>query len=251
MRESGIPLYFKDFEELFKNTKISLVNSFFSANIQFSQQIIQEKISVLEMGVFRIFFAYEETLVFILVASNTASVLLIKERLERIIKALKSLYNIPIISTMPHLIENPNLDKKILDIINLEDEESSVSIIEPIRKLFTQEIDVGEIAAAALFSVKGEIYYSSLPIGDLHTSLKEIEIRSQSQSQDLLENPKLIWQTKEKTVFAQLIEMTHFHNSVYVVLLFDDNTNLGMADYCLEDIITKLHELDKSMNGQL
>jgi hypothetical protein len=64
-----------DFADLFKDTDFSLVSSFFSANVQFSQQIIKEKIKVLELGSFRFFFRYYKNLIFIVITSNTASAL--------------------------------------------------------------------------------------------------------------------------------------------------------------------------------
>ena len=141
------------------------------------------------------------------------------------------------------MIENSKLNQEIRKIINLQDDYSE-SLIKPIIHLFEQEIFAGEIAAAAILSLKGRIYYSSLPIIDLHTALRELEIRVQAQSQELLINPKLIWQTKKKLIFTQAVKMPHFHDSVYIILLFDSKVNLGMADYCLEDICSKLKKID-------
>jgi hypothetical protein len=153
-------------------------------------------------------------------------------------------YDLEKLINEPHMVENSDLNQEIKKIVNLQDDFSE-SLIKPIKNLFDQEIFAGEIAAAAILSLKGKIYYSSLPIIDLHTALKELEIRVQAQSQELLINPKLIWQTKKKLIFTKAIKMPHFHKLVYIILLFDSKVNLGMADYCLEDICNKLNEIDK------
>lgn len=243
VQQSGVPIYYHNFSEKFNDTEYPLITSFFGAIMQFSQQVIHEKLSIMEMGQYRIFFRHQQDLIFIIISENTSSMLLIHERLDRIILTLYNNQDVEKYLDSAKMIEDPELDQKFETIMNLDDDFSDNSI-DSIKTLFECEIFSGEIEAGALLSMRGKIYYSSLPIDDLHTTLKEIEIRTQIDTREVLTNPKFIWQTQEKLIFSQAIQIPKIAGPVYVVLLFDARTNLGMADWALEDICQKLGNSD-------
>ena len=236
---SGVPVYYKNFSDQFQSSEYPLVSSFFGAIIQFSQQVIKEKLNVIELGNYRIIFQYQSDLIFIIITENTSSVLIINERLDQIVLTLYNTVNVDECIKSSTLIESPMLDEKLERIMNLEDNYSEKNI-DVVKKLFEKEIFSGEIEAGALLSMKGEIYYSSLPIGDLHTALREIEIRTKVDTREVVSSPKFIWQTQKKTTFSQTVRIPNFADYVYIILLFDANVNLGMADWNLEDICKKL-----------
>lgn len=49
--------------------------------------------------------------------------------------------------------------------------------------------------------------------------------------------PKLIWQLQDKMIFIQTILSRKLGIPLYVILLFDARTSLGMADFSLEEFV--------------
>ncbi|MHA1672307.1 MAG: hypothetical protein ACTSYI_01640 [Promethearchaeota archaeon] len=208
----------------------------------FSVQVIKERLNIIELGEYRIFFRYQQDLIYIIITQNTSSSLLIHERLDRIILSLYNSVSVEEYIEQSIMIEDPDLDEKFEKICNLKDDYSEKNL-ESVKELFEGEILSGEIEAGALISLKGEIFYSSLPMDILHTSLREIEIRTKVDTGEALSNPKFIWQSQEKTTFSQTIQIPNLVGFVYVVLLFDSRVNLGMADWCLENMCKNLSNL--------
>ena len=250
VRPFGIPIYWRNFTEDLKNMDFSLASSFLTAMLDFSKEVIKKELNVLEMGDLRFFFQnYKEKgfpeLIVILITDITTSVLLIRERMNLICQGFFS--NIDPDECQNQngaIIENKNLDTLMDSLINLGDDYSTVKI-DILKQIFENEISNGDISAGAIISLKGQIYYSSLPSEDLHTALKEIEIRSQSQTNtdaDLM--PKTIFQSGNKMIFSQVVVLKALQKDpVNIVLLFAAGITLGMADFGLEDIIKKLSSL--------
>ncbi len=136
------------------------------------------------------------------------------------------------------LLEDVEVDRRIDEIIRFQDDYSDVNI-ESMKILFEGKISRGELLARALISLKGQIYHTSLPLEDLETSLREIELRTKANRGELGTNPKFIWQRGNKMIFSQVVAIESFNAPIYVVLLFNANTSLGMADFALEDILSK------------
>jgi hypothetical protein len=91
----------------------------------------------------------------------------------------------------------------------------------------------------------GKIFYSSLPAEFLHSSLKELEIRFKTDTSPFKkhEMPKLILQVGNRLIFSQAIMSEKFGMPVLCVLLFDINTNLGLADFALETTLKAMQEI--------
>lgn len=242
VQSSGVPLYYQKFTEEFEDSEFPLVSSFFGAIMQFSEHVIKEKLNVIELGKFRIFFRYQQDLIFILITDNTSSILLVNERFDRIVLTFYNCINVEEAIESNTLIEDEQLFQKFNTIMNLQDDFSD-SDTSQIRSLFEREITAGEIESGAIISLKGEIYYSSLPLDDLHMALREIEIRTMVSSYNAAEGSKFILQTPKKTIFSRTLHIPGFNDQAYIVLLFDNRTNLGMADFCLDDVCQKLEKL--------
>lgn len=235
---SGIPIYYRNFNEVLEKTDFTLLSSFFGSIMTFSTSIVNQNLDVLEMGNLRFFFRHHEDYIFIIITSSDSSALLLNERMERIIKKCDPI-KIQTALNSNKLLEDNEVDRSIDEIINFQDDYTDVSF-ESVKSAFMGEISRGEILAAALISLKGEIYYSSLPIKDLESTLTEIELRSKANRGSLITNPKFIWQGGDKMIFSQVFSIESFNSPIYVVLLFNSNTSLGMADFALEDILNKI-----------
>lgn len=243
LHESGVPLYWQHFSEEFQQIDFTLVSSFFSAIMNFSEQVIHSTINILDLGKYRFFVTKQNSVVAYLITDTTTSGLLITERLERMMQAFFEMVSIPLILNSNHLYENSILSERLNMIVQLKDDYSRYNI-EKIKSIFDREMAANDCKAGALISLKGEIFYSSLPLEELQASLKEIELRTKLEAALLLQNPKFISQTGEKIVFAQCVDLNPFNTPVYIVLLFGTNSSLGMADFALEDIIKKLKQLN-------
>ena len=241
MSKNGVPIYHRNFSEQFEKTDFTMLTSFLSAILQFSNAVVKQNLSVLEMGELRFFIRNSDDgeFLFILIADNLTSVLLINERIQRIIYSFFQTMSSKECQDSVSYICSSIIDSSLDTIVQIKDDHSDVAM-EGIKKIFEKERSNGEFRAGALLSMKGEIYYSSLPLEDLDTALKEIETRTKSNAKLLSGNPKFIWQAEEKMIFSQSVSIKKFEAPVYCVLLFDATTTLGMADFALEDIVKKI-----------
>ncbi len=190
-------------------------------------------------------------LIVILITDITTSVLLIRERMNLICKGFFSNVDPDECENQNGaIIENKNLDTLMDSLINLSDDYSPVKV-DILKQIFEDEISNGDISAGAIISLQGQIYYSSLPNDDLHTALKEIEIRSQTETHtDEDKMPKTIFQSGDKMIFTQLVVLEALQKDpVNIVLSFGTEITLGMADFGLENIIEKLSSI--SLNSVL
>lgn len=240
LHNSGIPIYHKNFSEVLGKTDFTLLSSFFGAIMAFSSTIVNQELNILEMGNLRFFFRHHKDFIFIVITSSDSSALLLNERMDRIISSC-DLNKIQSALDSNVFLEDEEAEKRIDEIFNFQDDYSDANI-ESMKFIFEGEISRGELLAAALMSLKGEIYYTSLPLEDLQTSLREIELRSKANRREIVSNPKFIWQGGDKMIFSQVVSIEAFHTPIYVVLLFNATTSLGMADFALEDILNKIKE---------
>ncbi|MCF2138681.1 MAG: hypothetical protein K9W44_01335 [Candidatus Lokiarchaeota archaeon] len=243
VQTSGVPIYYQNFSEEFQNSEYPLVTSFFGAIMQFSQQVIKEQLNIIEIGKYRIFFRYQQDLIFIIITENTSSILLINERLDRIVLTLYNYINVEKVIESKQMLENPEISEKFYKIMHLQDDYSDLKT-EVIKNLVESEIASGDVEAGALLSLKGEIFYSSLPLEELHIALREIEIRTMVGSQDIIHGEKFIRQNENNAIFSKTIFIPALSRQVYIVLLFDNRVNLGMADFLLDEICQKLEKID-------
>ncbi|MHA1684479.1 MAG: hypothetical protein ACTSUE_26310 [Promethearchaeota archaeon] len=245
LRRGGVPIYSRHFTEKLETSDTTLLSSFFTAILDFSKAVVKEDLHVLDIGDLRFFFQRDMDcdLIFILITTNTVSLLLIKERLKLLLKTFFTIIDKEKCSDMEFIIEDDNLGKKFDSIASLSDDYTEFEI-GPIRELFELEQREGEIVAAALLSIKGEIYFSNMPNEYLHQTLKEMEIRTQASSTSLgKNNPKLIYQAGDVMIFSQVTYSKKFQNQVIINLLFDTNiTSIGMADFELENVVKKVME---------
>ncbi|MBD3188690.1 hypothetical protein GF325_17820 [Candidatus Bathyarchaeota archaeon] len=242
LKKGGIPVYNQHFTQELEKTDTTLVSSFFTAILDFSRLVIEEELNVLEIGNLRFFFKQDNEcgLTFILITSNMASILLVKERLKLLLKAFFSFIDKNQCSNVEFIIENPELDKKVASVASFSDDYTEIEI-SALRDIMEKERDEGEIVAGALLSMQGEILFSNMPNEFLHQTLREVEIRAQATSQARkVRNPKLIYQAGTVMIVSQVVYSNRYKGPVIINLLFDANiTSIGMADFELENVVKK------------
>ncbi len=250
LKRGGVPVYTKNFSEVIENTEPALVSSFLHAIMDFSRAVMKKELNVVDIGDLRFsFYCPDEknpdTLTFIVITDIGISVLLVREWVKQIAKIFFQLYPMHSCNDIDSVIENPDLDKAIKAVFNANTN-SSIEAVASIKAVFEQELDKGEVVGGALFTLKGDIFYNSLPSENLNQALKEVEIRSQTETSSLKAKlPKMIWQAGDAMLFSQVVNSKKFGQLVVINLLFSTvkTGNLGMADFVLEYMVKKLSPL--------
>jgi len=250
LKKGGILIYYLKLSTILEKTEPALISSFLRAIMDFSNAVMKKEINVLDIGDLRFTFynpdpSHEDNLIFIIVTDIGVSVLLVREWIKQIAKKLFDIYPMESCNDIDCLIENNKLDQAIKELLVSTTRPSNVTI-ESIEAIFDDERDRGEISGGALFTLKGDIIYNSLPSHLLNQALKEVEIRSQADTSALNKKlPKFIWQTGEVMLFSQMVRSTRFGQLVVVDLLFEISKagNLGMADFVLESVVKKMTPL--------
>jgi hypothetical protein len=249
LKRGGVPVYTKNFSAIIENTEPALVSSFLHAIMDFSRAVMKKELNVVDIGDLRFtFYCPDEknpdTLTFIIITDIGMSVLLVREWVKQIAKIFFHLYPMHACNDIDSVIENPALDKAIKDIFETNTNTSSGAVAS-IKAVFEQELGKGEVVGGALFTLKGDIFYNSLPGEQLNQALKEVEIRNQAETLGLKTKlPKLIRQAGDTMLFSQVVISTKFGQPVVINLLFSTvKANLGMADFVLEYVVKKLMPL--------
>ncbi len=237
LREGGVCLYKLLLSKKFKENDIDLITPFFSAILSFSENVVAKKLEVLEMSDIRIVFKKDKGFIFIIVADSRENLLFINSRLTRIISLFFREYKHLINDNESETIENPELDKKINDLILGKDETSQILSQESYNKIlnyFSEQKSQNEIIGAAILTTRATIIYSSLTTELMNRAMKELEIRYMSGTFDV---PELFYTlgNGEKVCEKSLT----YHNFINLLLIihFPKSTSLGMVDYKTESIV--------------
>nr|MDO8110726.1 hypothetical protein [Candidatus Sigynarchaeota archaeon] len=245
LKKGGVLIYYQEFTAGLLKIDPMLMSSFLTAMIDFSKSMVKEELNVIDFGKLRLFFSnsVKEDVMFILLTDISASVLLIQDRLNLVKKQFFDTVGTEVNQEISYKIVNNALSTRLNQIINLHDAYSESSLA-PIIKIFTEQMTKSEFSGGALFSMKGEILYSNLPIDFLHLAIREVEIRSQVDIARVKSKlPKFMWQSGDALVCSQVIRSRR--GEFFVVnLLFDGSrTNPGIADFELESIVKKINDV--------
>ena len=126
----------------------------------------------------------------------------------------------------------------------IQDEEttslSSLPLFKDIIKLLRSYVDTKEILGSGLFSIEGNVLYSSLPSNTLFSITKEFEVRSEKK----LSNLKKMYLELENNqkICSNYIEIQKMRFAL--VLFFDHTVKLGMGNLYLNDLVKKIKELE-------
>ncbi len=241
LKNSGIPLYSRNFTEEFDKIDVNLLTPFFSAIFQFSETLVRRKLEELEMSGLRFTIKEENNFIFVLLSDSSVSILFTSTRLISIADAFfREYYQLDKLREYMQ-IENPKFDKIIDSIIKGEDEIlESRKFYPKIIDLFTDLILQNEIVGAALLNTKGSILYNSLPNKLLLNSIRELEIRFMSGTLTL---PEMFYSLENgQKVFCSILSGFGAFD-FFIVLLFEKSIPLGMCELNLFKITNSTEKL--------
>jgi len=114
------------------------------------------------------------------------------------------------------------------------------SISQNVIELLRNSVDGEEILGSALFTLEGQVLYSSLLLSTLFNTIKEFEVRNEK---NLIQAKKyfLVLANNQK-IFSQYIEFDDL--SLIITLIFSDSVRLGMGDLLLRNLIKKMQKLN-------
>ena len=240
LEDSGVCFYHKTFSEEIKNLNVDLITPFFSAIFTFSQQVVDRRLEVLEMGDLRFVFKKEKGYIFVIMAASKMNLLFLKTRLEKINNIFFMFYEQLFDKKSRKYIKNQKFDNLIEMLIYGKDELQKVEksgMYQKIVDYFRELISKREIIGAALLTTKGALIYSSVSRVLLQRIMKELEIRFMTGTFDV---PELFYtQANGKKVSERIITYKNFI-SLLLVVQFPSNNQLGMVDYTTETIVEKL-----------
>ena len=124
-----------------------------------------------------------------------------------------------------------------------EDTTSSLSskpLFQEIIKLLRSFVDDKEVLGSGIFTVDGNVLYSSLPSNTLFSIIREFETRS-SQKLSSLKKMYLELENNQK-ICSNYIEIQEMRFAL--VLFFSESVKLGMGNLYLNDLVKKIKKLE-------
>ncbi len=118
---------------------------------------------------------------------------------------------------------------------------SSSPIFQDIIKLLRNYVDGKDILGSALFTVDGRVLYSSLSIETLYNTIKEFEVRNNTNL-IMVKKYYLVLENQQK-IFSQFIQIAN--TSLIITLIFSGMVRLGMGDLHLKELIKVAQKLKK------
>jgi len=117
---------------------------------------------------------------------------------------------------------------------------SSLPLFKDIITLLRSYVDGNEILGSGLFSIEGNILYSSLPSNTLFSITKEFEVRSEKKLSSL-KKMYLELENNQK-ICSNYIEIQKMRFAL--VLFFAPTVKLGMGNLYLNDLAKKIKQLE-------
>ncbi|MFW9950061.1 MAG: hypothetical protein ACFFKA_08045 [Candidatus Thorarchaeota archaeon] len=241
LNKTGSCIYSRNITKDFESIEPNLITPFFSAIFTFSENVIMKQTpEVIEMGGFRIVFKVKGTYIFAILSDSTASLLFINSRLESIIESFEDFLQTNEIEEYQE-IENEGFDSRIDAIIaGKEEMEYSQALYRKIIEYIKELMQGDEIIGVALFSINGNIIFSSLPHEILLSSLRELEIRYMVANEFTMTFYTL---ENEQKVFSKIIEIPWKLDPLLLVVLFESKVPLGMAELNLDRIVKTIQNI--------
>ena len=234
LKKTGACIYSRNFTESFRNIEPNLITPFFSAIFSFSESVISKKTpEVLEMGGFRFVFKIYKEYIFVILSDSSASLLFVQSRLLTLTEIFEEFIRSNEVEEYQE-IQNAYFDDQINKTISGQEEmRTSQPLYRKIVELITNLVFENEILGAALFSINGNVIYSSLPQEILLSSLKELEIRHAVANEFVTTFYSL---ENSQKIFSKVIEIPWKLDPLILVVLFDSTTVTGMAEVNLDKI---------------
>ena len=230
LKKTGVCIYSRRFTNEFDSLEVNLITPFFSAIFSFSENVISRKTpEILEMSGLRFVFRVRDDLIFSILSDSSASLLFVTSRLSRIMDEFNDKY--PDSSKIKDYQELEDIEfDNTVDALITGEEESYLSdtFYKKAINIFKDLIREDEIIGAALLTTQGYVIYTSLPNDILVNSLKELEIRFMVGALSL---PEMYYSLENgQKVFSKIVDIPWKLDPLLLVILFDKNVPLGMAE---------------------
>lgn len=240
LKKTGVCIYSRRFTNEFESLVVNLVTPFFSAIFSFSENVIAKKTpEILEMSGLRFVFRVQDDLIFSILSDSSASLLFVTSRLSRIMDEFNEKY--PDLSVIKDYQELDDIEfDNIVDTLITGEEESYLSdtFYKKAINIFRDLIREDEIIGAALLTTQGYVIYTSLPNDILVNSLKELEIRYMVGALIL---PEMYYSLENgQKVFSKIVDIPWKLDPLLLVILYDKNVPLGMAELNLGKLANKI-----------
>ncbi|MHA1758676.1 MAG: hypothetical protein ACTSVV_18065 [Promethearchaeota archaeon] len=147
------------------------------------------------------------------------------------------------------LMEFYDYEDEINDLLinkaNKKEDSLGISFRQKFLKILREYVDNKKIIGCGLFSINGDVLYSSIPLKILTHTLREFEIRKKKNF-IMVKKLFLILQDNKK-LFSHFIEISNF--SFIITLYFSENIRTGLCDYYLNTIVKEIENLIKNLNN--
>ena len=264
---TGICIYSRDFTKRLKKVDTYLLSALLSALFSFSKELTSKQLDVIEMFDLKLAFKRKSKFIFVIISDETVSQIFLLDCLERISSHFLYFYEKLGPSRDYEVIKDKKVDL-ILDSI-------AKGLIDPlfyrspqkIENYFKNLIMDNEIIGAAILSITGRIYYSSLPKKILLNSLKELENISKEVLNEIYEVYEVLEKRRSVKTIREIIKRGYPQVSISVlkngqkifskqishkkllsrnyiiIILYDSKVNLGIAELSLIKIAKNIKKL--------
>lgn len=264
---TGICIYSRDFTKRLKKVDTYLLSALLSALFSFSKEITSKQLDVIEMFDLKLAFKRKRKFIFVIISDETVSQIFLFDCLERISSHFLYFYEKLGSSRDYEVIKDKKVDL-IVDSI-------AKGLIDPlfyrspqkIENYFKNLIMDNEIIGAAMLSITGRIYYSSLPKKILINSLKELENISKEVLNEVYEVYEVLEKRRSVKTIREIIkrgypkvsisvlkngqkifskQVSHkklLSRNYIIIILYDSKVKLGIAELSLMKIAKNIKKL--------
>lgn len=264
---TGICIYSRDFTKRLKKVDTYLLSALLSALFSFSKEITSKQLDVIEMFDLKLAFKRKSKFIFVIISDETVSQIFLLDCLERISSHFLYFYEKLGSSRDYEVIKDKKVDL-IVDSI-------AKGLIDPlfyrspqkIKNYFKNLIMDNEIIGAAMLSITGRIYYSSLPKKILINSLKELENISKEVLNEVYEVYEVLEKRRSVKTIREIIkrgypkvsisvlkngqkifskQVSHkklLSRNYIIIILYDSKVKLGIAELSLMKIAKNIKKL--------
>ncbi|TFG21927.1 MAG: hypothetical protein EU529_12125 [Promethearchaeota archaeon] len=264
---TGICIYSRDFTKRLKKVDTYLLSALLSALFSFSKELTSKQLDAIEMFDLKLAFKRKDKFIFVIISDETVSQIFLFDCLETISSHFLYFYEKLGPSRDYEVIKDKKVDL-IIDSI-------AKGLIDPlfyrspqkIENYFKNLIMDNEIIGAAMLSITGRIYYSSLPKKILINSLKELENISKEVLNEVYEVYEVLEKRRSVKTIREIIkrgypkvsisvlkngqkifskQVSHkklLSRNYIIIILYDSKVKLGIAELSLMKIAKNIKKL--------
>lgn len=263
LKETGVCLYSRKFTERLVNIDEDLISALISALVSFSKDITAKRLEVIEMMDLKIAIKMKENFMFVLISDSLVSPIFLFDCLEGIAIRFLNFYSTLGPSREHQVIMNRKVDLVFDFIVKGLLTPFVFTKFQNMKEYIDNLIVNNEIIGAAVLSITGRVYYSSLPKKILMSSIKEFETISKDVLVDvysIFEKEKSITIKKKKKIIDRGFPEAHISLSkngqkiftkqisyktyfLIIIIQFESNVSLGIAEMTFNKIIKELRNI--------